>query len=80
MAWKAYLEAVTDSPVPTDSFYWTVRFEDVDTSRTIHKQYKVVAGQTLQEMKQLALRDKSLLIEQDQLFATMSSQIGNEIV
>lgn len=81
MAWKAFLEAVTDNPTPTDSLFASVRFEDAGSSppRVIRKSYKVTAGQTLGQMKVPVLEDRQRLIDQDTLHATLDALIGAEI-
>jgi len=81
MAWRAFLEVVTDNPTPTDSLFVGVRFEDAGSSppRVIRKSYKVSAGQTLVQMKVPVLEDKQRLVDQDTLHATLSGLIGAEI-
>ena len=81
MAWKAFLESVTDNPTPTDSLFVGVRFDDAVSlpPRTIRKSYKVTAGQTLNQMKVPVLEDKQRLIDQDALNATLTGLIGVEI-
>lgn len=79
MAYKAYIDGVTDNAVPAENIFVDVRFEDVATSRTVRKQYKYVAGTTRAQFEAMILADRDALRALDNAKTVLVGAIGQEV-
>lgn len=81
MAWRAYIDAVRDNPVPTDSIFVAIRFQD-DVSnpvRIIQKEYKYISGTSAVDFTAIVLSDRNSLRQLDAAKATLQGAIGSEV-
>lgn len=79
MAYRAYIDAVRDNPVPAENIFVGVRFEDAVTGRVISKEYKYVTGTTRADFEAMILTDRNALRALDAAKAILVGAIGSEV-
>lgn len=65
MAYRAYIVGAQENPVPSDSMTITIVFRDAPTNREVRKDYKVVAGTPVVDIKALIVKDRDELRQLD---------------
>lgn len=79
MAYRAYIDAVRDNPVPAQNIFVSVRFEDVATARIIRIEYKYVAGTSRVDFEAMIRADRDELRALDNAKNVLVGAIGSEV-
>jgi hypothetical protein len=79
--WKAYLDSVQTPTFPTDEMSVDIRFTESVDSRSLTKNYHLVAGnfKSIQDIKDLVLGELDKLNKFDAMKSLVTNFIGKEI-
>jgi hypothetical protein len=81
MAYRAYIDAVRDNPVPSQNIFVAVRFQD-DVSnpvRVIRQEYKYLTGTSRLDFTNMVLADRDALRALDAAKTVLVGAIGTEV-
>lgn len=80
MAWRAYVVAGDDNPVPNDTIFITIEFRDAASTppRAFPKSYKFTAGQDITAIQNLVRADRDNLRAFDNVRAQIKAMAASQ--
>jgi len=81
MAWRTYVVAVDENPVPNDSIFITIEFRDVASTpqRSFQQTYKYASGQAITDIQADVRAKRDALRAFDSVRTTVKGMIGQEV-
>jgi hypothetical protein len=81
MAWRTYVAAVDENPVPNDSIFITVEFRDVASTppRSFQQTYKYASGMSITDVQNDVRAKRDALRAFDSVRTTVKGMIGQEV-
>jgi hypothetical protein len=81
MAWRTYVAAADENPVPNDSIFITIEFRDVASTppRSFQQTYKYTSGQAIADIQVDVRAKRDALRAFDNVRTTIKGMIGQEV-